>query len=52
MAARPDRCSTSSAITDNGTLTFSRGNAVTQGTDFSGSAITGTGSLTKIGGYT
>jgi fibronectin-binding autotransporter adhesin len=39
--------STSSAITDNGILSFSRTNAVTQGTDFSGSAITGTGSLTQ-----
>ncbi|MGB8353237.1 MAG: autotransporter-associated beta strand repeat-containing protein [Chthoniobacteraceae bacterium] len=41
--------STSSAITDNGTLTFNRSNTVTQGTDFSGAAIIGTGGLTQAG---
>jgi len=41
--------STSSAILDNGNLTFNRNNTVTQGLDFSGSAITGTGSLTQAG---
>jgi autotransporter-associated beta strand protein len=44
--------STSSAITDNGNLTFNRSNAVVQGTDFSGSAITGSGSLTQAGSGT
>jgi len=42
--------STSSAITDNGNLTFNRSNAVTQGVDFSGGSITGGGSLTQAGG--
>jgi autotransporter-associated beta strand protein len=37
--------STSSAITDNGTLVFNRSNAVAQGTDFSAAAITGSGSV-------
>jgi fibronectin-binding autotransporter adhesin len=41
--------STSSAIVDNANFTINRSNAVAQGTDFSGSAITGTGSLTKTG---
>lgn len=41
--------STSSAITANGTLVFNRSNAVTQGTDFSGAGIGGTGGVTKIG---
>ena len=40
---------TGSAITDNATLTFSRSNTVTQGTDFSGSAITGSGRLVQMG---
>jgi fibronectin-binding autotransporter adhesin len=40
---------TGSTITDNGTLVFSRSNSITQGTDFSGSAITGSGSLTQMG---
>jgi autotransporter-associated beta strand protein len=40
---------TSSAITTNGTLAFNRSNDVTQGTDFSGSAITGTGGVTQAG---
>ena len=41
--------STSSTITDNATFTINRSNAVTQGTDFSGNAITGTGSLIQAG---
>jgi fibronectin-binding autotransporter adhesin len=41
--------STSSTITDNGNLAINRSNAVAQGTDFSGSAISGTGSLTQAG---
>jgi autotransporter-associated beta strand protein len=41
--------STSSAITDNANLTINRSNAVAQGTDFSGAAITGTGSFTQAG---
>jgi autotransporter-associated beta strand protein len=41
--------STSSTIVDNGNFTINRTNAVTQGTDFSGSAITGSGSLTQAG---
>jgi fibronectin-binding autotransporter adhesin len=41
--------STGSAIVDNANLTFNRSNAVTQGTDFSASPITGTGTLTKEG---
>ena len=44
--------STSSTITDNGNLTINRSNAVAQGTDFSGSAITGTGSFTQAGSGT
>ena len=40
---------TSSAIVNNGNLTFNRSNAVVQGTDFSGAAITGTGSVTQAG---
>ena len=43
---------TTSAITDNGTLTINRTNAVAQGTDFSGAAITGTGGLTQAGSGT
>jgi autotransporter-associated beta strand protein len=43
--------STGSAIVDNANLTFNRSNAVTQGTDFSATPITGAaGSLTKEGG--
>jgi autotransporter-associated beta strand protein len=38
--------STSSAITNNGTLVFNRSNAIVQGTNFSSAAISGTGSLT------
>jgi len=44
--------STSSVITDNGTLAFNRSNTVTQGTDFSGSAISGTGALRQAGAGT
>jgi len=40
--------STSSAITNDGTLTFNRSNTLTQGTDFS-SVISGTGSVTQAG---
>ena len=40
---------TASAITDNGTLVFDRNNAVTQGVDFSGATINGTGSVAQIG---
>ncbi len=39
-------------IVDNGTLNFDRTNTITQGTDFSSSAITGTGSVAQIGGGT
>jgi autotransporter-associated beta strand protein len=42
--------STSSAITNNGSLVFNRSNAIVQGTDFSSSAIAGTGSLTLNSG--
>ena len=44
--------STNSAILDNGTLAFNRSNTITQGTDFSGSAISGNGSLTQAGSGT
>lgn len=44
--------STSSAIVNNASLIINRSNAMTQGTDFSGAAITGTGSLTKVGAGT
>jgi autotransporter-associated beta strand protein len=44
--------SASSAITDNGNLTINHSNAVTQGTDFSSAAITGTGTLTQAGAGT
>jgi fibronectin-binding autotransporter adhesin len=44
--------STSSTITDNGNFTINRSSSVTQGTDFSGSAITGTGSFTQAGSGT
>lgn len=43
---------TASTITDNGTLAFNRNNAVVQGTDFSGSAINGTGGITQAGSGT
>ncbi|MEK7951172.1 beta strand repeat-containing protein [Luteolibacter soli] len=41
--------STSSAIIANGTLAFNQSDTVTQGTDFSGSAITGTGIVANLG---
>jgi autotransporter-associated beta strand protein len=41
--------SATSAITDNGNVVFNRSNTVTQGTDFSNAAITGTGALTQSG---
>ncbi len=41
--------STSSAITNNATFTFNRSNAIVQGTDFSGSAISGTGAVVQAG---
>jgi len=44
--------STSSAITNNANLTINRSNAVSQGTDFSGAAISGTGSFTQAGAGT
>ena len=40
---------TNSAITNNGNFTINRSNQVTQGTDFSSAAITGTGSFTQAG---
>jgi autotransporter-associated beta strand protein len=43
--------STSSAITNNGTLVFNRSNTITQGTDFS-SVISGTGNVTQSGSGT
>jgi autotransporter-associated beta strand protein len=43
--------STSSAITNNGTLVFSRNNTITQGTDFA-SVIAGTGNVIKGGSGT
>jgi fibronectin-binding autotransporter adhesin len=44
--------SSASAITDNGTLVFNRGDTVTQGTDFSSGGIAGTGGLTQSGSGT
>jgi hypothetical protein len=44
--------SASSAIVNNAALAFNRSNTVTQGTDFSSAAITGTGSLVKNGSGT
>ena len=41
--------STASTIVDNATLAFNRNNIVTQGTDFSGDPITGTGGLAQSG---
>ncbi|MEO5914363.1 MAG: autotransporter-associated beta strand repeat-containing protein [Luteolibacter sp.] len=41
---------TGSTISNNGTLGFSRTNTVTQGTDFSGSAISGTGGINLYAG--
>lgn len=40
---------TTSAITDNGVFKINRSDFVTQGTDFSGAAITGNGSLVQAG---
>ncbi len=42
--------STSSTITNNGTLIFDRSDTIAQGTDFSTAGISGTGSLVKEGG--
>ncbi len=39
-------------IVNNGTLTFKRSDAIAQGTDFSSTAITGTGSLVQAGAGT
>lgn len=46
------KLSTSSAITDNGSLVFNESDTMTQGTDFSGSAIAGTGTITQAGSGT
>jgi fibronectin-binding autotransporter adhesin len=43
---------TSSAITNNANFTINRSNTVVQGTDFSGSAISGSGSFTQAGSGT
>jgi len=43
---------TGSSITDSARLTFNRSNAVTQGTDFSGSSIAGSGGVTQAGSGT
>jgi len=44
--------STSSTITDNGVLAFDRSNAVAQGTDFTATAISGTGGISELGAGT
>jgi autotransporter-associated beta strand protein len=44
--------SPSSTITNNGTLTFNRSNAMVQGTDFATAGITGNGNVTQAGGGT
>ena len=44
--------SAGSAITDNGTLVFNRSGTITQGTDFSTAAISGTGGVTQAGSGT
>lgn len=44
--------STSSTIVNNGTFAINRSGAVSQGTDFSGAAISGTGGLTQMGSGT
>ena len=41
-----------STITDNGTLVFNRSGTITQGTDFSTAAISGTGGITLAGSAT
>jgi fibronectin-binding autotransporter adhesin len=46
------KLSAGSAIVNNSNLTINRSDAVTQGTDFSSAAITGTGSLTAAGAGT
>ncbi len=46
------KLSTSSTILNNGNLTINRSDAVVQGTDFSSSPITGTGSFTQAGAGT
>jgi autotransporter-associated beta strand protein len=46
------KLSTSSAIVNNGTLRINRSDAVAQGTDFTGAAITGTGALVHLGAGT
>ena len=46
------KLSTSSAIVNNGTFTINRSNAVAQGTDFSSSAISGSGAFVQAGGGT
>ena len=43
---------TGTSITDSARVTFNRSNAVTQGTDFSGAAISGSGGLTQAGSGT
>ena len=40
---------TTSAITNSGVLAFNRSNAVTQGTDFTAAALSGTGALAQLG---
>jgi autotransporter-associated beta strand protein len=46
------KLATTSAIINNASLIFNRTNTVAQGTDFTGSAISGTGSLTQAGSGT
>jgi autotransporter-associated beta strand protein len=43
------KIATSSTIINNGNFAFNRTNTVTQGTDFSGSAISGSGNVTQSG---
>jgi len=43
---------TTSSIVNNGVFAINRSNTVAQGTDFSGSAITGTGGLSQLGSGT
>ena len=44
--------STSSVITNNATIIFNRSDNISQGTDFSSSAISGTGNVVKLGAGT
>jgi autotransporter-associated beta strand protein len=44
--------STSSTITNNGTLVFNRSDNISQGTDFSTAAISGSGNISKLGAGT